>query len=796
MTRVTPGWMLALLSLGLSLPALGQAGPGAELLLVDVVVNGLLLDEVVRIEQQPSGPLLLPLDAWRAARLQPLARAGTQRDGTPAYALDAVPGSTWQIDRQRLRLVISAPASAFVGGSYAPPAQVEPAPSRPQPGLMLHYDLTASHSGAGTTSGATWELVAFSGWGNLVTSALLNDLGQPRKAIRLDSYWRYDRPDRLQTLVVGDTVGTGGSWSQPARYGGIRWGSDFSLRSGFMSLPQLSLAGEAALPSTVEVLVNNARRLSQAVQPGPFDLVDVPVGTGAGEIDMVVRDLLGRELRVRQRYYMSPSLLAPGLHEFSLEAGRLRRGYGRDGAYGDRFAAGTWRQGLNSALTGEARVELQPHRMAAGGELAGVLGHWVALRAALATSSGDAQGVAESGHLLRAGIERISAEGGGTLQLEHASRGFAPFAESVGPAAAGQRGRTRWLAAADGRLWGAVSGGVNLVHQTRWDGDRVQMLGLSLGLPLWRDATMGLSGNWRLDGDRPWRAMAAVHFPLGKGIHGSSQADVGSAARPSGAVSAMRNAPAGPGMGWRVQAAGPDSARAQGGVQVNTSQAEWTLDAATDAAGRLSGRAGGRGTVGWLDDLVFASRPAGQGSVAVVRIDGVAGVPVQRSHQTVAVTDARGLAFVPGLQPWQKNQIGINIEDLPLDVTVAAPTREVTPFARSGVVVDFAPRRTRQALLVLQRQDGTPVPSGARVRLLPDGPEFSAGRRGEVWLTDLAEQHQRVQVAWPLDGCLLTLQVAPTSQDGLPGRIGPLVCTGGAAAAPVQAGSMAAEGRP
>ncbi len=60
---------------------------------------------------------------------------------------------------------------------------------------------------------------------------------------------------------------------------------------------------------------------------------------------------------------------------------------------------------------------------------------------------------------------------------------------------------------------------------------------------------------------------------------------------------------------------------------------------------------------------------------------------------------------------------------------------------------------------MLQQRDGTPVPVGTRVRLLPSGEEFIAGRRGEVWLTDLAETRQRVQVTWAGGGCALELAV-------------------------------------
>ena len=179
--------------------------------------------------------------------------------------------------------------------------------------------------------------------------------------------------------------------------------------------------------------------------------------------------------------------------------------------------------------------------------------------------------------------------------------------------------------------------------------------------------------------------------------------------------------------------------------------------------------------MGLLAGLPFASRAVGQGSFAVVDVGGLAGVQVKRSHQVVATTDERGLALVPGLLPWQKNQIEIDPIDLPLDVEVGNVVQQVTPYPGSGSVVRFAVRRTRQALVVLHQPGGQPVPVGTRVRLLPDGPEFIAGRRGEVWLTDLAETRQAVQVRWPGGGCQLELEVPDA--DGLPGNIGPLACT-------------------
>jgi outer membrane usher protein len=172
--------------------------------------------------------------------------------------------------------------------------------------------------------------------------------------------------------------------------------------------------------------------------------------------------------------------------------------------------------------------------------------------------------------------------------------------------------------------------------------------------------------------------------------------------------------------------------------------------------------------------LPFASRPIGQGSFAVVEVGGLAGVPIRRSHQLVGTTDARGLAFVPGLLPWQKNLLQIEPDELPLDVEVQDFEQEVVPYAGSGRLVAFKVKRSRQALLVLRQPDGKPVPVGATVRLLPDGPESSAGLRGEVWLADLPAGRVRVRASWPKGGC--TLELPASAAPGAPERIGPLTC--------------------
>src|ERR1700676_1137542 len=160
------------------------------------------------------------------------------------------------------------------------------------------------------------------------------------------------------------------------RYGmdGVLYARDYSLAPGFITYPLPAFSASAALPSTVDVLVNNQRQASASVKPGPFDLVNVPVVSGAGQINLVVRDLRGVETVITQSYYASPQLLAAGLSDFSAEAGAMRRNFGtQSNNYGPVFAAGSYRYGFNSALTAGGRVEVQDTRQAGGLEAAGLL---------------------------------------------------------------------------------------------------------------------------------------------------------------------------------------------------------------------------------------------------------------------------------------------------------------------------------------------------------------------------------------------------------------------------------------
>ena len=57
------------------------------------------------------------------------------------------------------------------------------------------------------------------------------------------------------------------------------------------------------------------------INAGPFELQDLPVVTGSGEVRLVVRDALGRETLTTQSFLGDAAAPWPGLHDFCYEIG-------------------------------------------------------------------------------------------------------------------------------------------------------------------------------------------------------------------------------------------------------------------------------------------------------------------------------------------------------------------------------------------------------------------------------------------------------------------------------------------
>jgi outer membrane usher protein len=744
--------------------------PERESLLVELTVNGEPVPGIVFAQRMADGRLALPLETWRMVGLRAVGEPVMLADRQPGYALESVPDLLYRIDRARLVLALTVPAAGFDSSAVS----LRRAPAAPSnssaAGVYLNYSMVASRRQAAEgTFGAAVDAVIFSGAGALVAGAVVRGDRHGLSVQRTETYWRTDWPEQMKALVIGDAVGGTGGWSRPVRYGGVRYGRDFALAPGYIAYPLPTVSGSAALPSTVDVLVNNQRQSSASVKAGPFDLSNVPVVSGAGAITLVVRDLRGVETVLTQDYYSSPLLLAAGLSDFSAESGALRRNYGAKDDYGPLFAAGTYRYGLASGLTLGARAELQRTRQAGGVEATGLLGSIAVARAAAAWSH-SADGVTEprSGARWLAAIERVGLRGGGALQWERFDAGFVQF----GDEGAEIRPRTRVQANFGMALGSSNSAGMSYVRQTSWSGERFTLVGFNLDMALLGRAHLSAYASKQLAPAAGWSGGLNLIVPLGGQTTLTASSGRGSAGRAANIVQASRSAPPAQGWGWSVRASDAQNREMQAGVVRNTSFGRFGVDVNAGADANAM-RVSADGSLGWFEGLPFAARRIDQGAFAVVRVGDLEGVAISRSNQVMGITNSRGLAFVPGLLPYQANVLTLESDNLPLDVNIGSVRREVVPNARSGVLLDFPVRRARNALATLRQADGAPVPLGARVTVLPGNQEFIVAKRGQVYLMDV-QGASRIDVRWKDGSCTLPLALGPAASGE--SQLGPLVC--------------------
>ena len=159
-------------------------------------------------------------------------------------------------------------------------------------------------------------------------------------------------------------------------------------------------------------------------------------------------------------------------------------------------------------------------------------------------------------------------------------------------------------------------------------------------------------------------------------------------------------------------------------------------------------------------------------SFAVVRIPGFSDVRVYAENQPVARTNSNGDALIPRLRPYERNQISIEQSDLPLDAKIKALDMEVSPYYRSGVVLNFPVTRTREAFFSLVQDNGTPLPVGAIVTN-ENGEHFPVGVRGEVFLTDLNVTN-KLTAQWQNQICHFKIEVLENNDQML--EMGEVVC--------------------
>jgi outer membrane usher protein len=726
-------------------------------------VNGVTDKNPSLLLRHKNGRLFAPREVFEHWRLKPPEAEVTVFKGQPYLPLDAIDGLAYMVDAATQELDVEAKPHVFASTVIGPAAQEYMPPGPRTPGGFFNYDLQYLNQDEQSSVDGLFELGFFNRFGVGTSSFLGRELDGDADLIRLETTWTYDWPEQMWTARLGDTINRPGAWGRPVRFGGVQWGTNFATRPDYIPFPLPAVAGEAALPSSVDVFSENARRLGGEVPAGPFSIPNLPVVTGAGDVTVVVRDLLGREQVITQPYYVSQALLRDGLHDYSYELGLVRENFGlQSNDYGRLFGGGTHRMGFSDRFTGEVRGELIEDQQTAG---VGGTFLWPTIgtaNLAVATSQRDG----DAGGLISFGFERLTRGLSYGLQNELTTDRFTQLGLQAGEPAP--------LRTTTARIGFPVTGrdalSLSYLGQDNRDREDAEFLAASYGIGLPHDFYLSAFALKDMGGGSGDSIGMILTKPLGE-LTTASASLFRQDNRTSAELQVQRNLPPGSGAGYRLIAGAGENSRDSAGLFLQNGVGTYTAEAAR-FQGSNAYRLGARGGMAVMGGRPFLSRWLDD-SFGVVKVADYPNVQVYAENQPVARTGADGMALVPRLRSFQDNNISIEHGDLPLDAQIHAVRLDAVPAFRSGVLIDFPVRSARGALLTIVREDGSPLPAGAVVTRVGDTQEFPVALRGEVYVTGL-EAHNKLQVVWNDQACLIEVDM-PNVGDPLP-RLGPLVC--------------------
>ncbi|MCI4590293.1 fimbria/pilus outer membrane usher protein [Sphingobium sp. BYY-5] len=691
---------------------------------LEIVINGVPSGVIVPV-QADGGHFHMTAGDLRALALP------AEGDAATPIAVDQLPGVIVDYDIPNQRLKLQVPAHWLHNQQIGFGPRQNQGPARSSFGIMLNYDLYAVDGEGAPPSASLWtDLRAFGPAGLLSTTGVARTDGTGTSYRRYDTRWIRSDEASMTTYEVGDLVTRTLPWSGAIRLGGVQISRDFAVRPDVVTYPMPNFAGEAALPSSVDLFIDNHQAFGGQVQPGPFVMNTLPQINGAGQASIVVTDALGRQVSTTIPFYVASTLLRPGLTDYAVAAGAVRQHYGqRSFDYGELAASASIRHGLTDMLTIEGHGEASRDGAVAGigtvfriSTLGVVNAAYSRSRHAGRDGAQIALGYQYQRRNFTFSVNHLQQDAGYfDLATLHRDRRRSMRLTSVSTSVALSRFGSFGLGYIDSRTRG--EGGTRLLNAS-WS------IPLRGATSLFASATRDLRA-----GDLT--ASLNVQIPLG-GRRGTLSSNIvrEQDGRYSSRIDYNRAAPTQGGLGWNAGLArlGNGDIYGNGDMTWRTRDAE-LRGGAYGSAGNVTGWFGASGSLIWMDDSLFTANRVAD-AFALVSTRGHAGVPVYYENQLVGRTDTSGHILIPWATAYYPGSYMIDPLELSDDMTADIVEQRVAVARGSGYLLDFPVRRMIAARMVLVDKAGTLLPVGAVARINGNSMAY-VGWDGLVFAEDL-----------------------------------------------------------
>lgn len=502
--------------------------------------------------------------------------------------------------------------------------------------------------------------------------------------VRLHTNFTYDWRDKMQRLVVGDFYASSGDLGSQINLGGVSFAKNYRINPYFYENPLFNYSGFLRLPSDVELYVDGVRLRTEHLSPGKFELRNFESSGGGRNIEVVVRDSLGREQRISAPFYFTDRLLRKQLHEYNYNLGFLRREFGQESNHYSHLAASAIHQyGFTDNMTVGGRLEGGDNLLNLGGELFYLLDRYGLFRFSLAGST--LKGEAGVGGL--AGYEYRSRNFSTRFQYELFGDGYRNFSRTQTTNLV-KSSLNFGISYIDNKL-GSLSFDFADVDYT--EEERRTIYSMTYSRRLVRNWYLSTTLR-QIDAEESSSEVFVnlnYHFDL---KHSMASRLYVSDDNSTQLIEAQKNIPTGAGLGWRAALEGEQFDSSQNysidtSVQQNRRfgiyRGALRVTTGDDIGHREELRLSTSGAITYVGGYLRPTRPVTD-SFSLVKVGALEDVRVYLNSQDMGRTDKDGILVVPTMTSYYDNQISIEDKDIPIDYLMPHVSKNLSPPLRSG----------------------------------------------------------------------------------------------------------------
>ncbi|MBJ8434472.1 fimbria/pilus outer membrane usher protein [Acinetobacter pittii] len=759
-------------------------------LFLNISINSNASEDLVAVKQSKDGKLYIRSSALRTLRI----KIDEHIQDNQWVCINDLNGIQFKYLENEQSLNLKVPSNMLTGYSVDLSGHQITSPNllkmKPLNAAILNYSLYNTITNDENVFSGTAEGIFNSSIGNFSSGVLYNGSSENsyshEKWVRLESKWQYVDPEKIRIYTLGDFISNSPDWGSSVRLAGFQWSSAYSQRGDIVTsaLPQFS--GSAALPSTLDLYVNQQKIYSGLVPSGPFDIKQLPFISG-NEVTLVTTDATGKQSITKKPYYFSSKILAKGINEFSVDIGIPRYNYGLySNDYDDAtFASGAIRYGYSNSLTlsGGAEASTDGLSNLGTGFAKNIFGIGV-INADIAAS----QYKDENGYSTLLGLEgRISKNISFNTSYRKVFDNYFDLARvsqvrylKDNQINAESQNYLNYSALADeifraGINYNFYAGyGVYLgYNQIKYSDNSYKLVSTNLSGSLDKNWGFYASAYKDYENHKDYGIYFALRYTPSSKVNAitSVSSDSGSL-RYRQEIFGLSEPQIGS-FGWggyveRDQDAKENNASVYASYRARAAYLTGRYNrfgdndqVALSATGSLVAAAG----------RIFAANEIGEGFAVVTN----AGPQSQIINGGVNLgeTDKSGRFLIPSLMPYQVNHIYLDPSYLPLNWNVKSTDQKTVVGYRQGTLVDFGAHRVISGLVKLVDQSNSPLMPGYTVRI--NGQQNGmVGYDGEVFIPNLLKQN-RLEVDL-LDHGSCQVDFTYNSNQYSTKKLGPYVC--------------------